>query len=135
VLSAIATKFSRVLRYYVCTVAEFFIPMLVSLPVLVLWFLAVPLIVRPFGVRLPWGRFGFRERDGSLQRLTSTQYVWIVGVLYWGFGMLIVTTLGDYIDWKYWNGSSHDLSTGRLLFHAVLWPLSGLLFGWLSWKH
>jgi hypothetical protein len=113
-------------------VAEFFIQILVALPVFLLWFAVVALLLRAFGVRLPFR--GLRGRNGASQSLTFSQHMWLIGVLYWGCGMWIVTTLDDYLDWKYWNGSAHDLSAGKLLFHAVLWPLGGLLFGWMSWN-
>jgi hypothetical protein len=48
--------------------------------------------------------------------------------------MWIVTALGHYIDWKYWSGSGRDLSIEELLFQAVLWPLGGALFGWMTWN-
>jgi len=120
------------MRYYVSVVAEFFVQIVVALPVFLLWFALVTLLVRAFGVRLPFRIL--RQRDGTSQSLTFSQHLWLIGVLYWGCGMWIVTTLDDYIDWKYWGGSSHDLSAGRLVFHAVLWPLGGLLFGWMTWN-
>jgi hypothetical protein len=106
--------------------------MIVSVPVLLLWLAMVAVVVRPFGVRVPF--LGFRKSKDTSQRHTFSQHMWLIGVLYWGCGMWIVTTLDDYLDWKYWNRSAHDLFAGRLLFHAVLWPLAGLLFGWMSWN-
>ena len=93
---------------------------------------AIHLIGRAFGVRLPF--LSLRRRKGTAQRLTFSQHIWLIGVLYWGCGMWIVTTLDDYIGWKYWSGSAHDLSAGKLLFHAILWPLAGLSFGWMTWN-
>lgn len=112
--------------------AEFFIRIVVVLPVFLLWFVVVTLLGRAFGVRLPLRIL--RQRNGTSQGLTFSQHMWLMGVLGWGCGMWIVTTLDDYLDWKYWSGSAHDLSAGKLLFHAVLWPLAGLLFGWMTWK-
>jgi hypothetical protein len=112
--------------------ADFLIQMALALPVFLLWFVVVALIARASGVRLPFPNL--RGRKGTSQSLTFSQHMWLIGVLYWGCGMWIVTTLDDYLEWKYWNGSPHDLSAGRLLFHAVLWPLGGLLFGWMSWN-
>jgi len=111
------------MRYYDSVVAEFFIQILVALPVLLLWFAVVRLLSRS----LP-------QRNGTSLSLTFSQHMWLMGVLGWGCGMWIVTTLGDYLDWKYWSGSAHDLSAGKLLFHAVLWPLAGLMFGWMTWN-
>ncbi|MGH9636000.1 MAG: hypothetical protein ACRD72_14315 [Candidatus Angelobacter sp.] len=120
------------MRYHVSVVAEFFIQMVVALPVFLLWFAVVILIGRAFGVRLPFR--GLRQHNGTSQSLTFSQHMWLRGVLGWGCGMWIVTTFDDYLDWKYWSGSPHDLAAGKLLFHAVLWPLAGLLFGWMTWN-
>ena len=120
------------MRYHVSIVAEFFIQMVVALPVLLLWVAVVTLIGRAFGVRLPFRRL--RQRNDTAQSLTFSQHMWLMGVLGWGCGMWIVTTFDDYLDWKYWSGSAHDLSAGKLFFHAVLWPLAGLLFGWMTWN-
>lgn len=106
--------------------AEFLIQIVVALPLLLLWYAVVALLLRAFGFRQPFRRMS--------QNLTFSQYMWLIGVVYWGGGMLIMTTLDDYLDWKYWNGSARNLSAGRLVFHAVLWPLAGLLFGWMTWN-
>lgn len=120
------------MRYHVSVVAEFLIQMGIALPVLLLWFAIVTFLGRVFRVRL---RFrSLRKRDGTSQSLTFSQHMWFIGVLGWGCGMWIVTTLDDYLGWKYWSGSAHDLSAGKLLFHAVLWPLAGLFFGWMTWN-
>lgn len=115
--------------------AEFFIEMLVALPVFFLWLVVVALLVRPFGVRLPLGPFSFGKRASALQALTFPQYVLVCGVLCFGCGMLIVTTLSNYLEWKYWHGSSSSLTAGKLLRDAVQWPIvSGVLFGLISWN-
>jgi len=111
------------MRYYVSVVAQFFIELVVILPVLLLWFAVVRLLSRS----LP-------QRNGTSLSLTFSQHMWLMGVLGWGCGMWILTTVDDYLEWKYWSGPAHDLSAGKLLFHAVLWPLAGLLFGWVTWN-
>ncbi len=120
------------MRYHVSVVAEFFIQIVVALPVFLLWFAVVTLIGRAFGVRLPFR--GLWQRNGTSQSLTFLQHMWFKGVLGWGCGMWIVTTFDDYLGWKYWSGSAHDLSAEELLIHAVLWPVAGLLFGWMTWN-
>ena len=109
-----------------------FIQLIVVMLVFLLWLAVLAAFVRPFGVRLPVLLFG--KRKSTAQSLSFSQHMWLIGVLSWGCGMWIVTTLSDYLDWKYWDGSAHNLSAGRLLFHAALWPLGGLLFGWMSWN-
>jgi len=111
--------------------AEFLIIMLVSLVVFLLWLLAVSFLARTLGVRLP-PRWPWRS--STAQSLSFSQHLWIVGVLFWGCGMFIVTTLWNYLDWKYWNGPFRDLSLLSVLFGAVWWPASGLFFGWMTWN-
>jgi hypothetical protein len=120
------------LRYHVSVVAKFLIQIGVALPLFLLWYAVLTLVVRAFGVRLAFPCL--RRHIGNLQRLTFSQHIWLIGVLYWGCGMWIVTTFGHYIGWKYWSGSGHDLSAEELLFGAVLWPLCGALFGWMTWN-
>jgi hypothetical protein len=119
------------MRYHVPFVAAFFIQLVVALPVFLLWFAVVALIGRAFGVRLPFR--SLRKRNTS-QRLTFSQHMLLTGVLGWGCGMWLVTTLCDYLDWKYWSGSAQELSAEKILFHAVLGPLAGVFFGWMTWN-
>jgi hypothetical protein len=119
------------MRYHVSVVAESFIRIAVVLPVFLLWYALVTLIGRAFGVRL---FRSLRQRNGTSQSLTFSQHMWLRGVLGWGCGMWIVTTFDDYLGWKYWSGSAYHFSAGYLLSHAVLWPLAGLLFGWMTWN-
>lgn len=120
------------MRYHISVVAKFSIQMAVTVLVLILWFAVVTLLGRAFGIRVPFRIM--RQHDNTSRGLTFSQHMWMMGVLGWGCGMWIVTTLNDYLDWKYWSGSPHDLSTWKLLFHALLWPLAGLLFGWITWN-
>ena len=119
------------MRYHVSGVAEFFIQILVAVPVVLLWFAVVMLLGRAFGVQLPFRNL--RQVNAVSRRLTFAQHIWLIGVLGWGCGVWIATTFDDYLEWKYWGGSAHDLSAGRLFFRAVLWALAGLLFGWMRW--
>jgi hypothetical protein len=118
--------------YHVSVVAKFFIQMAVVLPVFLLWYAVLTLIARAFGVRLPFRSLW--RRNGTSQSLTFLQHMWLRGVLGWGCGMWILTTVFDYLDWKYWSGSAHHFSAGYLLSRAALWPLGGLLFGWMTWN-
>jgi hypothetical protein len=118
--------------YHVSKMAKFFILIVVPVAVSLLWFGVVTLIGRAFGVRFLF--HSLRQGSGTSQSVTFSQHMWLIGVLGWGCGMWIATTFHDYLDWKYWGGYARALSAERLLFHAVLWPLGGLLFGWVSWK-
>src|SRR3979411_1750773 len=112
--------------------AAIIIPILIAIPVIFLWLVVVALRVRPFGIWLPVGPFSFTKRARALRALTFPQYVMICGVLCFGCGMLIVTTLSRYLEWRYWHASSSSLAAPMLLFDAVLWPVMGVLYGLLS---
>ena len=45
-------------------------------------FPGVAAIVRPFGVRLPF--LAFRKSKGTLQSLTFSQLMLLIGIIYWG---------------------------------------------------
>jgi hypothetical protein len=115
-------------------VAEFIFTTVAILPVFFLWLTVVTLLVRPFGVRLPLAPHSFAKRKTALQALSFTECVIICGVLYFGCGMFIVTTLSRYIEWKYFHGSSDSLSTDSLLREIVTYLIGGLLFGLISWN-
>jgi hypothetical protein len=116
-------------------VAEFVIIALAGLLALFLWLMLVTLIVRPFGVRLPIAPLSFAKRKVAVRDLTFSQHFIVFGILYFGFGMFIVTTLSRYIEWKYFHGSSDGLSTNNLLLQFVTYPLvSGSLFGLFTWN-
>jgi hypothetical protein len=109
-------------------------PMLVALLAFFLWLVALGLLVRPFGVQLPLGPFSF-GKGSALQALTFSQYVLVCGILGFGCGMLIVTTVSNYVEWKYFHGSSVSLTSSGLLRAFVEYPLvSGVLFGLISWN-
>jgi hypothetical protein len=117
-------------------VAAFFISMLVAMPVFFLWLVVVALLVRPFGVQLPpFGPFGLGKRTRAVQALTFVQHVFVHGVLGFGCGMLIFRTVSDYVEWKYFHGSSATLTTTGLLHALFAYPLmGGVLFGLISWN-
>jgi hypothetical protein len=119
---------------YVLAVAAFFIPMLVALLAFFLWLVVVALRVRPNGVQLPLGPFRFGKRARAMQALTFSQYLFVCGVLCFGCGMLIVTTLSDYLEWKYFHGSSAGLATSGLLRFRSTPLMAGVLFGLISWN-
>jgi hypothetical protein len=116
-------------------VAEFTFTVVAALPVLFLWMTLVSLLVRPFGVRLPLSPFSFSERKTAFRALTFSEHLIIGGILYFGCGMFVVTTLSRYLEWKYFHGSLDSLTTGGLLRGFVSYPLiGGLLFGLISWN-
>ena len=84
------------------------IPILVALPLLMLWIVLVSFILRRFGLRMPLSPFHYRERKSVLQSLSFSKYLAIYGVLYFGCGMVIMTTLSYYLNWKFFHGSSSN---------------------------
>jgi hypothetical protein len=112
-------------------VTEFIVDMLVDLPAFFVWLAVVSLLVRPFGVRLPLRPLSFAKLRSAVQTFTFSQYVVVVGILYFGCGMLIATTLSRYLEWKYWHGSSFTIEQFvRDFFQHV--ALGGVFFGVIS---
>ena len=108
--------------------------MLVALPVFFLWLVVVALVVRPFAIWLPLVPFSLTERRSAFRDLTFAQYVFVCGVLCFGCGLLIITTLSRYLEWKYFHGSSASLSANELLRDFVTYPLmAGVLYGVISY--
>ena len=110
---------------------EFVVEMLLALPVFLVWLTVISLLVRPFGVRLPLTPFSWAKHRFAFQALSFPQYVMIGGIFYFGCGMLVVTTLSRYLEWKYWNGSS--LTSEHLLRDGLQYLLSWVLFGVISY--
>ncbi len=112
--------------------AELVIEILIAVPAFLVWMMVVAVLVRPFGLRLPLTPFGWAEQRSAFQSFSFSQYVTVGGVLYFGCGMWIVTTLGGYIEWKFWHGplvTTETILRGAFQ-HALL---SGVLFGVVSY--
>ena len=110
--------------------AEYFlfaVPLLLVFP---LWLIVVSLLARSFGVQMPLGVIGVVKRRRAPQPLTFSQYLVICGVLCFGCGMFIVTTLSDYLEWKYARGSPFRLTPGRF-FGPII---GGIVFGLITWN-
>jgi hypothetical protein len=107
-------------------VAKFLIALVVVILAILLWQFVATLLMRVFGARLPLRLFG-KKRKSAIHLLTFAQSVWY-GVLFNGCRMWIGMTLGEYLIWKHWNGSSSDFSLSVRIY-SVLWPVLGLLRG------
>ena len=94
--------------------AETVIPIAAALAAFFLWLTIVPLLVRPFGIQLPSLLLRFAKRKAVLPGLTFAEHILITGILYFGCGMFIVTTLSSYVEWKYFHHSSAALTVGSL---------------------
>ena len=57
--------------------AEVVIELLIAVPVVLLWLTVVSVLVRPFGVRLPWTPFSWAKQAHLLRAMPS-----------WGLGSL-----------------------------------------------
>jgi len=113
-------------------VVAFIIPVLVALMAFLLWTFFVNLILRSlFGLPLPLSPFDYRNRKTILQFLTLSQSV-IYGVLHFGCGMVIMTTLSRYLNWRYFHGSSSGVTQAELFRSVWEWIFGGVLVGLLS---
>ena len=111
--------------------AELVIDILIALPVFLLWLTVVSVLLRPFGIQLPLTPFSLASRRSALQALTFPQYLMVSGVLYFGCGMLIWSTLSRYLEWRYWHGPP---LTGEHFVRGVVSCLfGGVFFGFVSW--
>jgi hypothetical protein len=111
--------------------AELVIELLIALLLFLLWLTVVSVLVRPFGIQLPLTPFSWAKRRSAFQSLTFPQYLIVGGVLYFGCGMLIVSTLSRYLVWRYWHGSA--LTSENWVREVLSSLLSGVLFGLISW--
>jgi uncharacterized membrane protein len=109
-----------------------FIQVLAGLALIVTWNLVVALIVRPFGVRLPF-RLAFHLEESTYQDLTVYQYVSIFGVLHLGCAMFLWGIAWGYLDWKCLDGP-YSLSGNQLLRSGVGSLVLGIVFGLLTRK-
>jgi hypothetical protein len=117
------------LAIIIAAMNQFLVYAVTGLLGILLWFLIVSLAVRPFDLHLPLLSSPKRRRN-----LNQFQHILVLGVLICGLGCALITTLWEYLDWRYWNGPSSNLATGRVLFHAVFWAAGGVLFGWMTWN-
>jgi len=115
----------------VAALAEFFVDVLVAFPVLLLWFTVVSVLVRPFGLRLPLIPFRWTKHRAAFQGFTFPQYLIVGGILCFGCGVLIASTLSGYLEWKYWHGP--PLTSEKMVLDVVTWLLAGVLFGFISY--
>lgn len=111
--------------------AKLVIEILIALPVFLLWLTVVSVLVRPFGIQLPLAPFSLANRRSAFQALTFPQYLIVGGVLYFGCGMLIMSTLSRYLEGRYWHGSA--LTSENLVREVLSSLLAGVLFVLISW--
>ena len=111
--------------------AKFVIEILIALPVFLLWLTVVSVLVRPFGIQLPLTPVSWAKRRSAFQALTFSQYLMVGGVLYFGCGILIMTVLSRYLEWRYWHGA--QLTSDNVVPDVLQSLLTGVLFGLISW--
>ena len=111
--------------------ASLFIGLGVALPVIFIWQFVATLLMRLFGVRLPFSLFG-KNRKRALQLLTFSQSVW-EGILSYGCGIFIWMILFEYLTCKYGDHPCMVFSL-RICVYAVLWPAVGAFVGAQHWS-
>src|SRR5258708_3335672 len=78
------------LHYYVLAMTELVVEILVALLVFLLWLTVVSVLVRPFGIQLPFTPFNWADRRSVFQSLTFSQFLMVGGILYFGCGVFVV---------------------------------------------
>ena len=106
-----------------------YLPIVLCLPVVLIWQAAVTSSLRALKIPSPLGR-GSKESS----TLTCRQYVSVLGVLQWGFGMFLFFECLGFIRWRYWADPIYVPSFGKALAGLVLWVIMGAIFGWIMWK-
>jgi len=102
-------------------VAQFLIPLLISLPAAALWCAIVVLVMRLFGFRLAFGLHGLR----AVTQTPTLRYIILAGVFMFGGGMTLASTLDDYISWRLWPGQFPPLTLRNVFIRGVVWAAIG----------
>jgi hypothetical protein len=75
----------------------------------------------------------------EVQARKRKRYIWTTGVLGWGGGMFLVTTLYETLYEWYQAGYIHIPSARPLLWsiipNLIIWPIAGNWFGATVWKN
>lgn len=67
----------------------------------------------------------FQEWEG-VRKKGQWRYVLVIGVLCWGGFMMVAMA---FVNAPF----SEGIHSARAITHCVVWPLSGLLFGFVMW--
>jgi len=119
------------MRSNIGDVTRDYLPILLCLPVVLIWQAAVTLLFRKFAIPAPLGR---SLGGNAIRQLTRRQCVWIVGVLQWGIGMFLFFECLGVIRWRYWADPFYAPSMWKTLLSLALWVIMGFVFGQLMWK-
>lgn len=94
------------------------------------------LVFRLVGIHLSWNPFlRCREQHQlTVRQLSTVQYVLWMGVFMWGWGVFLSLSFSDFLDYRYYGESAHDLSPHRLVVGFVFYTLAGVCFGYLNRK-
>lgn len=88
-----------------------------------------PAILRSFGVPMAFGVWRLDRRN---QRLSRAQYIWAFGVLSWGLGIFLFSTVWKYLEWKLLGDRFSYSSPARIVAGLLTWLLLGFLVGVFS---
>jgi hypothetical protein len=107
----------------------------VALAVMVIWIRIVALIFRSAGFNLPLGRKRVATIDTgkNLKDLSKPWYVFVSGVILWGWPVAIAMYLYDCVQNKYLAGTN-QIGFSKLVESMIVGSLAGLIMGFVSWK-
>lgn len=103
------------------------------------WNAFLAIVLRPW-IRLPlFPILNWIKAVNSVRQLGATGYVLVVGVLWWGWTLGGGFVLFEYLRHTYHLDNeqlSFKVSVGieGVLMALVLWSLTGLIFGYITWK-
>ena len=90
-------------------------------------YLVVPMLLRPFGYKLP---FGFSRKNDRSQEWEVGPFVLIIGVLGCGWGFAIFFAVRDSLRW--WLQSGEKPSPVGFLIGLAATSIAGALVGYLQ---
>ena len=104
-----------------------FARLVIPLCVAVLWIgLLAPIILRIFGIPMA---IGFWRLDRLNQHLSTRQYVWGLGVFSFGIGLLLLTGLREYLDWRIVKNGTTPFTSIHVASRLLTWIFAGWIIG------
>jgi len=84
----------------------------------------VPILAMPFGIGLRVRLTGFSKWREEIDRLDFPAYVVVHGILTLGFGFVLMSLVGQYVEWRYFGGQPLNLIRD-VVFGSILWSILG----------
>jgi len=100
------------------------------------WSVIVMLLVRRFGIRMPWHwPFGIRRKKTAieLKTLSCLQYVVVEGVLTWGMAVGFMLSAKDLLAFRL--GLHKPLTWSDFALNILIFSVAGIWYGYSMWDN